>query len=124
MSHPLTFRVWDGEEMHEPPHDFIVYNGEVRKAYPQCAVDALDLSPERSFELMWATGLTDAEGTEIWEGDIIETIYDIRYEIVWNNTWARFDARALNQRQGDFIHAIESSPTIIGNRYEDPDLVE
>lgn len=59
------FRVWDGEEIHEPPHGFLLgAEGMVYRCSSQVG------SSERAVvgEPMFYTGLNDSEGTPIYEG--------------------------------------------------------
>jgi len=134
MSSPRKFRVWDGEEMHEPPHDFQL-NGDGSLEVPM-TVELVGSLQE--YAVMHSTGLTDAEGTEVYEGDIVEH-------------WSRdYSVRADDPPEGhsrigsvkyidahwwvDFtdpgkmflsdISYKDSTTQVIGNRYEDPNLLE
>jgi len=76
-----------------------------------------------SFELMQSTGLKDKNGTEIYEGDIVKNIYDEIYTVKW------FDAAFYLEEKynGGFdYHELhfEDNKKVIGNIYENPELLE
>ena len=69
------------------------------------------------------TGLIDAYGTRIFEGDIISS-ETVKHKIVWNNEWAKFQAisgsvyaSSLNQEWID-MHGKE----VVGNIYDNPEI--
>jgi len=65
------FRVWNGSEMYYPPHAYLLTgDGKVVEH-----TDPIDTQ----HEVMLSTGLTDAESTEIWEGDILGRLGAVRY---------------------------------------------
>jgi len=118
MSTPRKFRVWDGEEMHEPPHEYI-YDP---RDGPRRVIDASDgrltCSQPVDGDVLWGTGLTDAEGAEIYEGDIIEkntggrVIMDV---VSWDVDGWTWDGKVL---------WLATKGAVVGNRYEDPTLLE
>jgi len=116
MSSPRKFRVWDGEEMHEPPSKFwMLANGRVSKEHHGFGMAAEN---HEQYEVMFATGLTDAEGNEIWEGDFIrrrgrtiEVKYsEVRVAFVFGNELYE------NLRGWGW--------TVIGNRYENSEILQ
>jgi len=66
------FRVWDGEEMHEPPHQFLI--GSDGSVFKRQEVEPAPPGGPVNAEVMHSTGLTDAEGREVWDGDILELV--------------------------------------------------
>lgn len=75
------------------------------------------------FELMQSTGLKDKNGVEIYEGDIIKNSYDEIYTVKW------FDASFYLEEKynGGFdYHELhfEDNKKVIGNIYENPELLE
>lgn len=84
-------------------------------------------------ELMQFTGLTDKNGKEIYEGDIVETPKGIKYGVFWSPTKTKFALKTANvwtiylagaQRQWIY-RAMESATKfeVIGNIYENPELL-
>lgn len=120
------FRVWDKDHkyMEYTDKNLIVSFGDNGN------VDATDLSNiystcngMQNFELMQSTGLKDKNGTEIYEGDIVKNIYDEIYVVKW------FDAAFYLEEKynGGFdYHELhfEDNKKVIGNIYENPELLE
>lgn len=87
---------------------------------------ALDLTyfpPKfKNVKLMQSTGLKDINGTEIYEGDIVENIYK-EIGFIKNSK----DAFCFNRKERNFyLSGIGAgSPfEILGNIYENPELLE
>jgi len=122
MTSPRKFRVWDGEEMHEPPHQFLL--GSAGEVYHHSSV------PRDEEKVMFTTDLTDEEDTEIYEKDILKSrTYGWQVKVKWFKKNARF----YLTHWGDKYHlegcndlkrrVIKSSDyVVIGNRYENPEL--
>ncbi|MDS3874868.1 YopX family protein [Staphylococcus hominis] len=120
------FRAWDKDHkyMEYTDRNLIVSFGDNGN------VDATDLSNiystcngMQNFELMQSTGLKDKNGTEIYEGDIVKNIYDEIYVVKW------FDAAFYLEEKynGGFdYHELhfEDNKKVIGNIYENPELLE
>jgi len=114
-----SFRVWDGSQMHEPPHGFFLDGtGDVLEAEGMPA-DAVAL---------FNTGLTDAEGTEVWEGDVLEYTDDSPSHVVavWDDDVAQFRIRLNN---GDTLpfHSydhLSDHYRVVGNKHEHPELMQ
>lgn len=86
---------------------------------------------EKSPVMQW-TGLTDKNGVEIFEGDIIKEtkVYDYSddidiniYQIIWNENVTGFTAEGKNG--SNTIHQNNMGVCeVIGNIYENPELLE
>lgn len=78
--------------------------------------------PFSGMPLMQFTGLLDKNGKEIYEGDILESDISKKYAPVeWNNSTASFNCIS------EFIHIVPVNfkyAKIIGNIYENPELME
>jgi hypothetical protein len=130
MTVPRTFRVWDGEDMHEPPHDYVLAgDGDLLLCLPELEKfgqhhggDEVTLGvADEEHEVMKSTGLTAAEGTEIYEGDVVEDKYGNRGVAKWvkgGSCWKMCNYRAPNKTTA------EEKLTVIGNRFENPELVK
>lgn len=72
--------------------------------------------------MLW-TGFTDDEGTEIYEGDIVE-LKEFRAEVIWADAGFTFKALPNDDWLDDWNFADDASRTrVIGNIYENQDLM-
>lgn len=113
------FKVWDKEYKRfvvYTPHISLDLNGHVYNLQN-------GLGGEEYYELIQYTGLKDKNGKEIYEGDIIsglltieEDNYDFKGHII-------FEEGQFKCEQADFDLWVYESLEIVGNVYENPDLV-
>lgn len=81
--------------------------------------------------LMQYTGLKDKNGKEIYEGDIIRWRIDdfeewTKFQIVWGNDYPAFEINPCEFEECNglqFITSIEGECEVIGNIYENPELL-
>lgn len=101
-------------------------------SWQDCGYDSLNecLSDER-WKFMQFTGLVDKNGKEIWEGDVV-------LENGWRKVAVSFGTQEIEENFGDkrifqgfnlylgggYPEAVMSKHEIIGNIYENPELVE
>lgn len=74
--------------------------------------------------LMQFTGIKYKDGTEWYEGDVIENDGD-RYQIVWDDVEARFEALSTHGGEDLPLGELHTIGTyVIGNIYQNPELLE
>lgn len=97
---------------------------EVYKGFASCEFVGID--PETICEY---TGLTDKNGRKIFEGDIVETVYDgnvnPNYVVVWDST--ELDFKATNGKEHykknfEYLGCCEEI-IVIGNIFDNPELI-
>jgi len=70
------------------------------------------------------TGLKDKNGVEIYEGDICEDEYKCRYLIIYHKEFASFMVSKIDQDDINYSKIPADSFIVIGNKYENPKLLE
>ena len=89
------------------------------------------LKEPEPYILMQFTGLTDKNGKEIYEGDIIKDTYTQvghTVYIYWNNGWCQWEC--MNVKKNPDLEHIDDARwdlhncEVIGNIYENPELLE
>jgi uncharacterized phage protein (TIGR01671 family) len=136
MSRELKFRIWDKELK-----DFIY-----TEKYTEKVVNESDFCIGGDFSSFsfdggrdWSegvfqqfTGLKDKNGTEIYEGDVIEfSLKDFKqiYQVYWNQEMLRWDYASLKDNIEDpcaceynLFERNFSNAKIVGNIFESPEL--
>lgn len=87
---------------------------------------------EEKYKPMQYTGLKDRNGKEIYEGDICKSFIDGHYIIapmIWNENKAQFGLEAIVDFESEDhvevnVHSDEDAPEVIGNIYENPELLK
>ena len=84
-----------------------------------------------SDNLMQYTGLKDKNGVEIYEGDLIKDSYTIDpatiFEVVYHLggfTVKNIDSKYAQPASNDYFRAFQDKCEVIGNIYENPELLE
>jgi len=118
----IKFRAWDGEKMYLDVQDSYDYLGMESEAY-RSPIDfssfegVIRSCGEKGLPLMQYTGLKDMDGVEIYEGDILE----------WDrDEWGGDHREVCEWAYGNYDLRINHWPRfckVIGNRYENPELV-
>ena len=120
----IKFRAWDS------CHDFMMSWG-ILNQYDEdghtCFLDILDGTYSEIIPMQY-TGLKDSKGVEIYEGDIAKKWYGPRDEqffpclVIWRgNSWKIKDP---NRYEYYFHEIFPESMEIIGNIYENPELLK
>jgi hypothetical protein len=116
------FKVWDKKyKMMAGPADWymITQAGALYESGPMSPPRIV--ANEDDYEILWYTGLKDKHGKEIYEGDIVRyrNIYREGHPYLVNVVEDMFDAAFYHRSWTS-----ESAPEIIGNIYENPELLE
>lgn len=123
------FRAWDKELKEKVQVDALVFEEQLIKAtYKNGNVVKEDL---KNYVLMQSTGLTDKNGKEIFEGDILSIETDkenVKVEVSWDSKHALFvfESKKYNEKEalGELFEDNSYPFKIIGNVWEGPELVE
>lgn len=124
MNRPIKFRIWDGQKMHHPSdfnslHRLVT---EQTSIYPQYE----SIRTPADAVLMQFTGLLDADGKEIYEGDVVQIGERLpeRYQVAFDPGSFRLHGRTFDAFNGDHLSSFhQSDRQILGNAYENPDLL-
>lgn len=109
----IKFRAWDKDNevwYHQP--------FTLREAM---ALQWVHKNPLATFAFMQFTGLHDAKGTEIYEGDILSQRYPGAWEVVYEAP--KFILRRHDNPVDDSFLKSMKRVEIIGNIYENPELI-
>ena len=107
-----------GDLLHNRGETFIAPPG---IANPLATLDDFRIDPATVGQF---TGLHDAEGKEIYEGDIFQVkAYEPKYEVCFNK--AGFEYRQIGGTNKYFpLKRIYSDTYILGNRWDNPELLK
>lgn len=117
MKREIKFRAWEKSEkrmISGQPLNRVIAN-----------YYSLENNEWADLEIMQFTGLLDKNGKEIYEGDIV-TLYDPYTksqhitEVIWDDVNCRF---AMKYTFVDFDFSITDEIEVIGNIYENPELI-
>ena len=106
----LKFRAWDTYYYQMVYQDDILTNGKILERY--------DI-------IMQYTGLKDKNEKEIYEGDILQDECAgelLKFEVVWEDKKGRFNRKNIPYMAGGLSSG--EGVEIIGNIFENPDLLE
>lgn len=122
MSRVIKFRAWRKDAQRMVGSNLTIdfgSEGVEPKAWYEGKV-----APLSAIVLMQFTGLTDKNGKEIYEGDVLEGDGD-RYTVVFRDGafWFQYDEN--NRFTYDYAMQTGSwgTPKVIGNIYENPELI-
>jgi hypothetical protein len=109
----LKFRAWDTSD----PENHCMLG-------PYDLTDAIfNHKDVRKLELMQYTGFKDKNGTEIYEGDLLDE-NGYLFEVIWDKQWAKFKLqwRTKAIQFPEWNRGVQMS--IIGNIYQNQDLIK
>lgn len=113
------FRAWLDHDMYDEP---IIYNGKFYLGWR-------DFEEGNTYDLavlMQSTGLFDKNGVEIFEGDVVKLQYTITsdFELFEVRQFRGGMWRIDNRRRGSDLWLRNEDCEVIGNIYENPELLE
>ena len=122
MNRQIKFRVWDKRKNKGIHTQNMLYHAQLHRFWQ----DFVDYS---GYELMQYTGLTDKNGKEIYEGDIIIDTQKQKYKIIFDKNYARYDLKVCGENklsQTSYFTQIYEKKHIevIGNIFEHPELLK
>lgn len=118
------FRAWDKEFKEMVQVDALVFDEQIIKAtYKNGSVVKEDI---KNYKLMQSTGLTDKNGKEIFEGDVVKMAKNVYseptyYEVVRHRGGVY---RIESEQHGCELWLRHTDCEIAGDIYENPELVE
>ena len=119
----IKFRVWDNERnamFNSKSVDIDFFEGKIEITSDTIRYDEVYTDEIKDFELMQYVGCKDKNNKEIYEGDIVKTKEHIG-QIIYSKGMFFIDVK------GDFylpIYNVSESMEVIGNIYENPDLLD
>lgn len=124
----IKFRAW--HEGHQTMVNFD--NAKVKKDQYQASYLAALMDGEYGDVLMQFTGLTDKNGAEVFEGDIIQNKLGRVCKVVWFNSAGCWDSDYLYDTDADSKHELSdgfapnrwwANVEVIGNIHSNPELL-
>ena len=119
----IKFRVWDNERnamFNSKSVDIDFFEGKIEITSDTIRYDEVYTDEIKDFELMQYVGCKDKNNKEIYEGDIVKTKEHIG-QIIYSKGMFFIDVK------GDFylpIYNVSEFIEVIGNIYENPDLLD
>lgn len=111
----IKFRTWD--KLNKEMINIESINFQERRVYK----NDVSYRDFKDTELMEYTGLKDMKGKEIYEGDILfETFSEEYFKVVFENGSFRTEIDEYSLDLEDYANICE----IVGNIYENPELIE
>lgn len=118
MKREIKFRAWNGKYMLNSAYgDWVSFDG----------VSYTEAEKAKDYILMQFTGLKDKNGKEIYEGDFIQNVTDDGRRLsVFEITWQQSCCGFVKEREDGRTFTLEISKyfEVIGNRFENPELID
>ena len=129
----IKFRAWDKETKKMGMVEYIDFSYRANNInFIMCRIEGVRELMGDSFKIMQYTGSKDKNGKEIYEGDIVEAEMSGPYtnggkiivqgEIAYYEPFACFEVKT--EKYGQPTMSIFDTFEVIGNKYEDGDIIE
>jgi len=114
MNRPIKFRVWDKRETKGMSTQNMLYDAQLHHLWQ-------DFVDYPGYELMQYTGLTDKNGKEIYEGDIIHLKFgELNANLVVK--WDKYMGLKYHNGGWTSMVHVDTHGEVIGNIFENPEL--
>jgi len=125
MNRPIKFRVWDKRETKGMSTKNMLYDAQLHHFWQ-------DFVDYPGYELMQYTGLTDKNGKEIYEGDILKISYgamgdvigQVLYESDHGGYIFQWEQKGPNQNYINLNCDVAFESVIVGNIFEHSELLK
>ncbi|MDA8223291.1 MAG: YopX family protein [Desulfitobacterium hafniense] len=121
MLKEIKFRVWDKVRLKMFKPQAITFDIQMQAPFA-ISVPGRSWEPAEKFELLQWTGLSDANETDVYEGDFIK-ISSAIYKVIWNKSIGSFELVELGSSLNRKISDVGISD-IVGNQYQNANLLQ
>jgi len=121
MNRVIKFRAWITETVDDNDNPVFAMLYPDRLAISEYGLLSDQLRSTDNCVFMQFTGLQDANGVDIYEGDFVKhDAWDYPFEIIFNNEKARF---VCKMKTGLTQYISNKEVVVVGNIHENPELI-